>query len=187
MCLFFEYVAQKLNYNQVITKARMHSEKNRFEITVDGCVVEFVEHVATDEPNHRDIIIESIVYMPNEGVNNRFDSLSEEDGTGQYLIGSLTLNQMPTFAEFKDHILCAVPEAAREKNIEPFQISDIRPDDGSHRDEREVVILSIISTNKCEAFDIRMYRDATVDVIRSLRTLVQKLTRQISAQQTDKK
>lgn len=157
-------------------------QKNEFEITVNGCTVKFgectyntLENRNTDNPEFtkcKEIIISA--YMPDEGVNNQFIAISEECGT---CIGSLVLNQMPTFTEFKHHILGSVPEEARRQGVNPFEITDIR--DSKYARNDEVVTLSIIAAGKWAAFTIEMTRFADKFVVQSLRSINREMRRQL--------
>jgi hypothetical protein len=149
------------------------SAQDTFKIMVNGCTVEFQEYKNN---------IEIMAYMPDEGIDNYFFDMSESlYGTGDEVhIGSLELDRMPTFAEFEDHILRAVPEAARQRGVEPFQISDIL------NSEYEEVVLSVIGAGKWEAFTIRMSRKADRDSVRSMRAVIRELRQQLTVALSEK-
>jgi hypothetical protein len=156
---------------------------DRFEITVNGCTVTFQKFTGTLRMEETDHIIESTkdieiivsACMPGDG-GDKFISVIER--TGKACIGSPELNEMLSFEEFKDHLQRTVPEEARRRGVEPFQISDIRVSEYEWNDE--VVTLSSIAGGGWEAFNIELIRTAPEYADNTFLSVNQELRRHLS-------
>lgn len=145
-----------------------------FEIKVGKCTIEFREFRHRSDSGFD---IEILAHMPYEGKGNYFYDASKQNRNG-VSIGTLELNQMPSFDEFKDHILRVVQEEAKREGVEPFKISDVRKSRYSDCKNEEVT-LYVIAAGGWKAFKVEMFRQMSFETLQCMRINIKYLSREV--------
>ncbi len=144
-----------------------------FEIKVGKCTIEFREFRHRSDSGFD---IEILAHMPYEGKDNCFYDASEWIGN-IVRIGTLELNQMPSFDKFKDHILRVVPEEAKREGVEPFEITNVITSGDLY--VYEEVTLSVIAAGEWRAFDVKMTRHLSIETIKYMRYSIGILSKEV--------